>query len=280
MRNTAKSRRAYAFTHGRIALLLALGASLHTQALAQTADTDFETALRRAPSPAAPVSRTPPGVAGASDLPPAGLLPAKWRAPLMIRRDLDAAERAAGKGEIDPVAWIEHHIGPIPLPPGARAMRCETFGLRATFTLGIEASGEFRRVIDENVALPPPTPGKTRKAELAGMSMAQIGADPQYRLIALHGQADKIPATAAKLRDVRAFLRTRGFLPYDASPAAETWRHADAGPGKPTMDITLMPSPAFAAVTCGRRGITMPSGPMLYVAPSYPDPDWKDRVRG
>jgi hypothetical protein len=257
-----------------ISAVAAIGALLQS---APQSDADFEAALRAAPSPApaAAPSRTVAKPSVVREVAPAGTLPQEWRAPLSGRDDFTRARRAADKGEVDPIAWMQHHIGPVPIPPGARVLRCDSFGLRATVTLSIEASAAFRQAIDGAVAeqraasAMPHAPGKPRQ---------RVASPATQRLVGLHGEADKQPATIAKLREVRAFLRSSGFVPFGSRAIQETWRRADARVGKPTIDVQLVASPAFEALSCGARGITMPSGPMLFVTPAYPDPDWTDTI--
>lgn len=262
--------------HTTAALPLLLFAAM-TQTAAQT-DTDFEAALRT-PHPARAATSAPkPATVRAAKLrqvPPAGTLPQAWRSPITGRGMVTAAERAADQGEIDAITWIEHHVGAIPLPPGARPMRCEPSGLRATYTLGIEASAAFRKAIDDRVR-EQLTAAQTPVAKGAGRR--GIASEAVQRLVAQHGTAETLPATAAKLREVRAFLRAKGFVQVGSGFPLEIWRHADAQVGRPTIDVTLLASPMSEAIDCGIRGVTMPSGPMMYVAPVYPTPDWRDRI--
>lgn len=256
-----------------ITILLSGAALALPGAVRAQSEADFETALRSVPARTAARAAPEPGRPGPRPLVAPGMLPAEYSAPLSGRDAFEAARRAADQGLLDPLAWTERQIGPVPLLPGARVLRCRPNELKSTFTFGIEGSAEYRRAIDDwlrqQATAAPAVEGRGRRA-----------ADPAlYRVMAIHGDAAKLPATAAKLREAAAFLRAKGYVPFGTPGGIQMWRRADAPIGRPTIDIWLRASPMLELSACSARGVTVPSGPIFYVLPTYPMPDWTDGIQ-
>jgi hypothetical protein len=243
-------------------------------------DPDFEAALRTAPvrSPTQSVTNARsanPTISSPRRSAAPGMLPAEFKGSLAGHSGLTEAKRAADRGLLDPVAWTEHHAGRIPLMPGARALRCKPSELRSIFTFGIEGSSAFRGVLDE---LAREAVTATPAAQPMRRSGRTTPSPTMQRFMALAGDAEKLPATAAKLREAAAFLRAQGFVPYGLPARVQRWRRKDAQVGRLTFDIELVASPFFAVHHCSGTESSIPSGPIFFVFPEIPAPDWTDSI--
>jgi hypothetical protein len=256
---------------------------------------NFEAAVRAAADrgsaapPSRPASRTaapaPPDLITASgQLPPptrgmlgprrqkpapAGALPAEFRTPLSgevreAAHEVGVAGRAASQGIVDPVTWLTHHFGRLPLPESARPLRCAVDGLTATYTLGRESSPAYRAAIKAYLD------EKRRN----GWTRFEGVSQSLPRAIEIDMGAATIPETMATLDEYRAMLRASGYGHYHRPGNEERWRPLNAKGNTIALEVVLKPKALETVMICDREGIALPSGPLVKIHTAYLERGW------
>jgi len=268
-----------------------LAAAFSTPAAAQTgavADAEFEAALkatRAAPAPKPTPARRPAPKMGPSGrpmlseanrsrikeipLPPAGTIPAQFRGPPSGRTALEAAGDAIKRGELDPFAYAERISGSLPLPPGARAMRCRIWGMESLYTLGGEAAPEVSKVFAsyEQGRLAGEKPDITMRGG------AILPANDMMRALLMHKHAGDRPENRKTLADLTAYLAARGYVAKRDFIADMRFVPKAATVGQPAVSLSYFHSPFHQIDICREAGLTMPTGPYVIAEPYFPEPE-------
>ncbi len=279
--------------HPHPATLGILAAALSVPAAAQTGaatDAEFEAALqatRVAPTPVAPPTRVTAGtLAGqaaqsgqrtlpqaarrkAIPLPPAGTIPAQFRGAPSGRTAFEAAREAIKRGELDPFAYAEQISGPLPLPPGARAIRCRIWGMDATYTLGREAAPEVARVYAGYAQ--GSQAGEKPDIRIRGGEI--LPANDMMRALLQHKHAGQRPENRKILAELTTYLAARGYEAKRDFVADMKFVPKTATVGRAAVALSYFHSPFYLIDICREAGLTMPTGPYVVAEPYFPEPE-------
>jgi hypothetical protein len=200
---------------------------------------------------------------------PAGALPPEFRVPLNrdvreAAHEVTVAGRASKQGLVDPVTWLTHHFGRLPVPEAARPLRCAIDGLTATFTLGSESSPAYRAAIKAYLD------EKRRN----GWTRYEGESKSLPRAIEIDKGAATIPETMATLDEYRAMLRASGYGHYDRPGDEERWRPVNAKGNTLALEVVLKPKALDTVMICDREGISLPSGPLVKIQTTYLERGW------
>lgn len=239
-------------------------------------DAAFEAALR-AGAPAAGAEQGQPAAAPAQavrsrraaiPLPPAGTIPPLFRSIPGSPAALDHARDAIRRGELDPYAFIEQVAGPLPLPPGSRAMRCRIWGMEAMYTLGHEAAEEVRRAM---AGAAQEEASGTRRPPVTMRGGEILPASDIMRAILFQQHAGDRPENRRILADLTTHLQARGYHGRRTFLGDMTFVPADARPGRVATRLTYYHSSFGMQDVCGKLGMAMPTGPYVTAELYFPE---------